>query len=148
MDYVAKFFDLLEIKPQERFKLKSTDNNKMYNFIYYFSDRLSLRYINNVGDDFKSDLYIEDILNGNLQIVKIPKISEEEKTAIKYFLLAGYKYMAKDKNGKVYAYKTKPIKAPISHWDCCDNNLSSYCKVDIPISFLSWEDTEPYYIGE
>ena len=146
MDYVAKFFDLLEIKPQERFKLKSTDNNKMYSFIYYFSDRLSLHYINNVGDDFKSDHDIEDILNGNLQIVKIPKISEEEEIAIKYFLLAGYKYMAKDRDGKVYAYKTKPIKSPINLWNCGDDNELSL--VEIPINFLSWEDSEPYYIGE
>lgn len=55
----------------------------------------------------------------------------------------GFKWIAKNKNGEVYAYETRPVRFDSKSW--CG---SQTVKIDIPILFLSWEDNEPYYLGD
>lgn len=55
----------------------------------------------------------------------------------------GFKWIAKNKNGEVYAYETRPVRFDSEMW--CG---SQTVKIDIPILFLSWEDNEPYYLGD
>ena len=86
---------------------------------------------------------LSDILLGNVEIVKIPKMTKEERIAIDYARICGYKWLAKDKQGGVYAYFDKPSKKS-TVWETTN---SAMLVVGVPISFLSWEDDEPYYIG-
>lgn len=64
--------------------------------------------------------------------------------------------MAKDESKKVFAFKNKPIKVdPQSNDDIFgvgmwfdEDNRSDGLPIGIPISFLSWEDEEPYHIRD
>ena len=135
-----KIFDILGVEPDEEFKV--SDNN----FKYSFDHKLGLEFYD--GSEWhkveNADMY-RQIINGYSRIIKIPKPTEEDKIVIAYAKLCGYKYIAKDKSGAVHAYERKPTKrAECPEWD----NDGSYSTLYHDVSFLSWEDEEPYYIGE
>ena len=88
------------------------------------------------------------IFNGYSHIIKIPKPTEEDKIVIAYAKLCGCKYIAKDSDGSIYAYKDRPDKGETC-WHQVNHDAQFAVVVLIcDISFLSWEDEEPYYIGE
>lgn len=135
-----KIFDILGVEPDEEFKV--SDNN----FKYSFDHKLGLEFYN--GSEWhkveNADMY-RQIMNGYSRIIKIPKPTEEDKIVIAYAKLCGFKYIAKDASGAVHAFRTKPTRrAECPEWD----NDGSYSTLYHNVSFLSWEDEEPYYIGE
>ena len=143
MDYREKIFDMLDIKPNEVFKIKQHCGE------YRLTEDLMLEY--NFGEEdkenwmpfsLKNDLRF--LLNGKYTIVKLSKLTEEEQLAIKYARAGGFKYLVKDKFGFVAAYETKPIRGG-SHW-FKENSKVRAVEIALPISFIKWED-EPYYIG-
>lgn len=134
-----KIFDILGVEPDEEFKV--SDNN----FKYSFDHKLGLEFYD--GSEWhkveNANMY-RNIINGYSHIIKIPKPTEEDKIVIAYAKLCGHLYLAKDVSGAVYAYKTKPTRrAECPEWD----SGGSYFHVYHDVSFLSWEDEEPYYIG-
>ena len=135
-----KIFDILGVEPDEEFKV--SDNN----FKYRFDHNLGLEFYD--GSEWhkveNADMY-RKIITGETKIIKIPKPTEEDKIVIAYAKLCGYKYIAKDASGAVHAFRTKPTRrAECPEWD----NYGSYSTLYHDVSFLSWEDEEPYYIGE
>lgn len=117
------------------------------------------------GDDIGGDcFYVEDDKaleaikkmfaleeDNSLDVIcKKPIPTEMEQLAIDYALACGYHWLAKDKDGSVYTYKKKPYKdTSIEAWgDSANDYTNNIFEIELPISFLSWEDDEPYYIGD
>lgn len=141
--FVNEIFKMLGVEPNEVFKIKED----VENYQYRITEDLNVETLE--GNNWVGCSYIiRHILVGLVTIVKIPKITEEEQLAINYALACGHHWLAKDSDGTIYAYTEKPQKESISGvWDNNDNG-NSMVKIGLPISFLSWEDEEPYYIGD
>lgn len=141
-DRINKVFEILGVKPYECFNLSG--NNSLYYIDYELN--LHCRTFNSEYklNDHRSNDVIVDILRGKKVIVFCP--TKEEQLAIDYAKTCGYKWLAKDNNNAIYAYKEKPKKKSNSRmWD---DNGNGILEIELPISFLSWEDEEPYYIGD
>lgn len=141
MDYSEKIFKILGIEPDEEFKIKEIPN-----CLYKINKKLNVKVATTDHNDFwlRAIDVLPALLNGTYTIEKIVKpITEEEKLAVTYAKTCGYKWIAKDKDGTVFAYTHKPEKKKI-FW--CNGNDSM--NINIPVNFLSWKDNEPYYIGD
>ena len=61
-----------------------------------------------------------------------------------------YKYIARDKNGDLYLYSSKPCKRnrPSQKWDA--NESDKICRVPFTkhFDFVQWHDLEPYCIKD
>lgn len=138
MDYVNKIFELLGVQPKEEFYLigKPAEND----INYYLDSSLNVYGWYDDGKAYKSNISIQDILINKVKIIKNKKPSKAEQIAIEYAKACGCKWMAKDQNGDIYAYKHKPEKLE----DMWKDEISKfYLKIEISMSFLSWMDTEP-----
>lgn len=144
IDYSKEIFKLLGISPNEIFKVKSPNEVD-----YKINEGLGILFLNEKGNWEGSQLSLVDFLKGNVTIYKKPIPAKMEQLAIDYALACGYHWFAKDKNESVYAYKEKPIKSDGNGaWDYDNGNSDCMLEIGLPISFLSWEDDEPYYIGD
>lgn len=144
-DRINKVFEILGVEPNEIFKIKGQQNRKAE---YYFDNNLELRCIL-LGDDFKldgeeSNKMVIDLLRGDLIVQTIIASTKDEWLAINYALACGCHWFAKDQDGAIYAYTEKP-KKELAEW-CCTKG--DFLEIKLSISFLSWEDDEPYYIGD
>ena len=70
------------------------------------------------------------------------KLTEDEKVILRN-LPKEYKWIARDKNGCLYAYASKPKKGIIM-WES-DGSMIPF---DHLFQFIKWEDEEPYSIEE
>ena len=93
----------------------------------------------------------------NFEHISEKEMTENDKIAIAYARACGFKWLAVDKNGDCAAYVTKPRKPTetacgVPSWEEIDCWVTSenpfYQYLLIKISFLSWEDEEPFYIGD
>lgn len=145
-DYTKQIFDMLGVEPEEEFKIKGKNNALPY--LYKLSEKLET-YSYDADEDRWRRLYtseiLKDVLNGTYKIVKIPRPTAEEQLAIDYARACGMKWIAKNKNKTVYMFTLKPSKET-SYWKP-DVDDVLYQPTYIPISFLSWTDEEPFYIG-
>ena len=140
-DYVKQIFELLGVKPGHIFKLK-----EMPNYSYKLTNNLKLYVRSDADKKWFIDLGSRTlfmILKGVFNIVKKIDLTPEEQLAIDYARACGMKWIAKNKNNTVFAFEGKPIKG-VEYWILTNAKIAS---IDIPISFLSWED-EPFYIGD
>ena len=74
---------------------------------------------------------------------KQPKLTEDEKVILRN-LPKKYKWIARDKNGCLYAYASKPKKGIIM-WESDGLPMIPF---DHLFQFIKWEDEEPYSIEE
>lgn len=144
IDHTEDVFKLLGVSPNEVFKVKNLSNGG-----YKITQDLMVYANVDKGRWVKSVYTIADFLNGTLKIYKKPIPTEIEQIAINYALAYGCHWIAKDSDGVIYAYKRKPHKSSYSDmWDDDVNDDKLMVEIKLPISFLSWEDEEPYYIGD
>ena len=140
MNYSKEIFKMLDVKPNKVFKIKEIPN-----CLYTIEENLNVK----VAEEETKDIWMRALdclpalLNGTYTIEKIKKPTAAEKIAIDYAKLCGLEWLAKDKNGKVYAYDLKPEKLKTA-WESHGHSLL----IQFPIDFLSWQDEEPYYIKE
>lgn len=141
---IQKFFKIMGIKPYECFNLRGDSS------LYYIDYGLNL-HRRTLNDEYKlnkqrSNDIIVDILREKKTIVFIH--AKEDQIAIDYALACGYSWIAKNKDGTIYAYKEKPQKSDNTClWGYDNSYRDGELKIGLPISFLSWDDEEPYYIG-
>ena len=64
---------------------------------------------------------------------------------IDYCKLCGYKYICQDANGQIWAYKEKPEKRSFM-WTDNDYVDDDPLEIKYNLSFLSWDDEEPWLI--
>ena len=99
----------------------------------------------------KSHLNINDVAGKN--IIKLPK--KKEFTDDELFILKNvdkrYKWIAKDKNGLICTFVSKPIKTE-RFWSDGWSNGSSYASLEAIknslFNSINWEDEEPVYIDD
>ena len=77
------------------------------------------------------------------EYIEQPKISKRDRTFLDY--LKDYKYMARDKNGDLYAYTSVPIRTNTCWRDATCKNL---CSLDICFPMVKWSDAEPWKIDD
>ena len=72
------------------------------------------------------------------------KLTEDEKAILKVLLKEKYKWIARDKNGCLYVYASKPEKV-ITIWEGSAFPMMPFNHL---FQFIKWEDDEPYSIEE
>lgn len=139
-DRINKVFKILGVKPYECFNL-SGDNS-----LYYIDHGLNLhcRALNGEYklNDHESNDMIVDILREKETIVFYP--TKEELLALDYARALGCKWIAKDRENLIYAFTEKPHKMT-TVWNV---GKGKHYVINIPISFIHWDDEEPCYIGD
>lgn len=147
--YTKQIFDLLGVEPGKEFRLwyyNSDMNKRTFAETFMLTANLDLCYFDT---KIKCDGYphLHGILNNTFKIIKIFHPTTEEQLAIDYARACGMKWLAKDKNKTVAAFKEKPKKGA-GQWLNTSNDFDDWIELYLPISFLSWEDEEPFYIGD
>lgn len=138
-DRINKVFEILGVKPNECFEIKGCT------LLYRIDDNLKLHYSEQRNEDVErnsSNGIIIDILRGKKIIIPTP--TEKEQLAIDYARALGCKWIAKDKEDLFYAFTEKPHKMR-TVWNI---ENGEFYVINIPISFIHWDDEEPYYIGD
>lgn len=71
-------------------------------------------------------------------------ITKEEYGVLKYYHTTGYKWIARDENEELYAYKTKPIKLTCSWLNFnIRERFDTVCDDDHLFQYIKWDDEEP-----
>ena len=140
MDYIKQIFEMLGVEPYETFKIQGMKET------FVIDNDLNLLLTDERGH-FAYYLSISEILRGEYKIIKRIKPTAEEQLAIDYARACGCKWIAKDKNKTVAAFKEKPQKGE-NGWINTTNNLDDWIELYLPISFIHWEDEEPFFIGD
>ena len=149
MAFVEDIFKLLGIKRKEVFKIYNLatpevlDNGK----VYRLKEDMVVEYMDGITNDkWSRDLTIlPRILAGKVVIKKIIMPTKNEQLAIDYAKACGCNWLVKSTNGNVAGFRIKPTRGKGCWYVTC-SEPSPCINIDIPISFLSWDD-EPYYIG-
>ena len=142
---IDKVFDILGVEPFEEFFIADEE----YAGVKYYIDYDLKIYAMPSDSDFgmeeeRSDIIILDILKNKLKIQRIYKPTKKEQLAIDYARAIGCKWIAKDKEGWISGFTEKPHKT-IEIWNTKNGEIYP---INIPISFIHWDDEEPYYIGD
>lgn len=78
-----------------------------------------------------------------------PPLTDDQREQLKALWTLGYRWLAKDKYGSVYAYEAKPYEKSRDAWLCLGDLYLCYTK---PTKYLeplvSWSDPEPFDIGK
>lgn len=146
MELKEQIFKLLNIKPNEEFKINSPFFEKDEKLrTYKLKENMVVEYKDSYGRWNPDWTVLPKLLNGEAFIQKIIVPTKEEQIVIDYAKLLGHKWLAKDKNGEICGYSEKPTKLYCT-WAPNEGDYS-YLEYE-NISFLSFEDKEPYYIGD
>lgn len=83
------------------------------------------------------------------EYIEKPVISKKDRAFLEY-LREDYKFVARNEDGKLFAYSSKPYKDKnFKCWcvyDCINNRLILNYNVDFPM--IKWEDSEPWKIED
>lgn len=96
-----------------------------------------------------SELLKDDNLNLIWERKEKPKVTDREVEILKALKVLGYVWLARDKNGELYAFFNEPTKS-FSVWDD-DNEEERYyfpIKEKDLFNFIKWEDEEPTSIDD
>lgn len=144
-DVTEKVFKALGIKPNEKFKIKEDNSGDSY----YLDENLSGYCVESDNSllPFNAD-FLQDILRGKIEIVKLPKEpTKEDKIIIDYARLFGYNWIAVDGDGEIIVSEYELQRSGgKTHWTP-KGTFKNFDYLGGKLSFLSWED-EPYYIGK
>ena len=136
------------------FGVEEGEEFKIYGYeAIYFIENGYLYFIGDYGEQ-KSYLNVNEVVGKN--IIKLPK--KKEFTDNELFILKNidkkYKWIAKDKNGLICTFVSKPIKTEklwSDGWSNSNNGASFASLEAIKNSLfteIKWEDEEPIYIDE
>ena len=81
------------------------------------------------------------------EYVELPVISKSDRTFLDY-IRDEDKYIARDENGKLFTYTSKPCKMEsFSNW--INTNLDGlYLKCNVDFPMIKWSDEEPWMIED
>ena len=142
-DNIKKVFDIIGIQPNEPFFFKyGIDKNS-----YYISENLKIK---SCKDESISEKYtIRDLLINPYSIETKNSIKAKIETIFKFWVeIYGFDYLAKDKNGEIYAFTEKPRKDkwewfPLDVAEEIDDDFIPQYLIDHISKLVSWEDDEP-----
>lgn len=146
-DNIKKVFDMIGIQPNEPFFFKyGTDKNS-----YYISEGLHIYSCknNNISEKYT----IRDIIINSSTIETKNSIRAKIETIFKFLVeIYNFYYLAKDENGKIYAYTTEPYKEGDEWIPDSDSFFTSkeieykfipQYLIDYISKLVSWEDNVP-----
>ena len=127
---------LLGVEEGEEFKIEG------YEYTYI----IKKQFLYILNEDIYSHLEVNDLVNK--EIIRLPKKKQFSQDTLNFFKCIDKKFewIAKDKNGDIFAFKGKPRKDK-NVWlgdncNCIDEiNQSLFDKI-------YWEDEEPIYIDD
>ena len=134
---------LLGVEEGEEFKIYG------YEAIYFIQNGY-LYFIGDYGEQ-KSYLNINEVVGKN--IIKLQKKKEftDNELCILRNIDKKYKWVAKDKDGLIFTFVSKPIKTE-KLWSDSWSNGDSYASLgaikNSLFTEIKWEDEEPIYIDE
>ena len=130
---------MLGVEEGEEFKIYG------YEAIYFIQNGY-LYFIGDYGEQ-KSYLNINEVVGKN--IIKLPKKKQFSQDTLNFFKCIDkrWRYIAKDKNGTISAFGSKPTKKErcwlnYEGFDCLDVFKDSL------FTEIKWEDEEPIYIDD
>lgn len=148
-DITKQIFKFLKIEPEEVFRIKDNKNYFKLNNDLQLLYTPTKKYVDKQMWELCGPyLTLSNLLNGTVKILKITEPNDTDLIAINYLKACGCNWMAQDENGEIFGYVEKPIKD--SHiWNVSHStDLENIIQIELPISFLSWYDEEPYHIGD
>lgn len=81
------------------------------------------------------------------EYIEKPVISKRDRTFLDY-IKNNFVYIARNENGKLFAYEVQPRKEK-TYWKCtCGNCLLLNRQLNIDFPMVKWEDTEPWLIED
>lgn len=79
--------------------------------------------------------------------IEKPVISKRDSVILDYFK-SNLKYIARNEDGKLFAYEAQPRKGK-TYWKCtCGNCLLLNRQLNIDFPMIKWEDSEPWLIDD
>ena len=136
-DYKEQVLSMMNLKVNTPFTLRDNKCNQVLPGKYFINDSMEV-IEENTNLFFIS---IKHLITGDFSVIK--DLTEKEKIAIEYAKACGCNWIAEDKCGIIWAYRSKPKKTGVL-WMQDDDNIC--IKICLPISFIHWEDEEPYKI--
>ena len=139
---------LFGVEEGEEFKLVSDNSESKYIIV----DNILNLVIDN-RKPYVSELTINDINAYKLKIIKLPKKKQFSQDTLNFFKMIDkkYKWIAKDKDGLICTFVSKPIKTE-KLWSDGWSNGDSYASLEAIknslFNSIQWEDEEPIYIDE
>ena len=129
------------------FGVEEGEEFKIYGYeAIYFIQNGYLYFIGDYGEQ-KSYLNINEVVGKN--IIKLPKKKQFSQETLNFFKCIDkrWRYIAKDKNGTISAFGSKPTKKErcwlnYEGFDCLDVFKDSL------FDKIKWEDEEPVYIDD
>lgn len=95
---------------------------------------------------------LSEILPNSSLVIKIYTVPQKEKEILRALYILGYSYIARDRDGSLCTYKTKPYKDKIGWaWEYDDVHfihLGEFPNISyqIDFQFIKWEDEKPFDI--
>ena len=139
---------LFGVEEGEEFKLVSDNSESKYIIV----DNILNLVIDN-RKPYVSELTINDINAYKLKIIKLPKKKQFSQDTLNFFKMIDkkYKWIAKDKDGLICTFVSKPIKTE-KLWSDGWSNGDSYASLEAIknslFNSIQWEDEEPVYIDD
>lgn len=96
------------------------------------------------------DCINERIKWANSEYIEIPKVSPKDKLFLEY-LSSKYKWMARDKNGDLCVFNSKPIKMDCKWKAIKKDTFISYLLLrdfNVSFSMVKWENETPWLIDD
>ena len=129
------------------FGVEEGEEFKIYGYeAIYFIQNGYLYFIGDYGEQ-KSYLNINEVVGKN--IIKLPKKKQFSQDTLNFFKCIDkrWRYIAKDKNGTISAFGSKPTKKErcwlnYEGFDCLDVFKDSL------FTEINWEDEEPIFIDD
>ena len=164
-DKLQKVFQTLSVQPNKLFRIEIVhpeNHGSLAKAIrgkaFSIDERLNIHSVNDLllnpyPLSYSKELLIELLINPDFIIKPIIIPTKEDYVALSYFKLAGYKYIAMDEDGAIWAFKHKPKKIG-GVWGLTNPPPSNEQKglvqtrCETPISFLTLEDLEPYPLDD
>ena len=100
-----------------------------------------------LNEDIYSHLEVNDLVNK--EIIKLPKKKQFSQDTLNFFKCIDkkYKWIAKDKNGLICTFVSKPTKTEILWNDNWSDVILEAIKNSL-FTEIKWEDEEPIYIDD
>lgn len=95
-----------------------------------------------------SRISCDGIVHINFVAIK-PELTDFEKEYLRLAHKAGYRYIARDKDGDVFVYIREPVKIDYDTWECGGKScVVSWFVSKRSLRFVKWENERPYNIKE
>lgn len=138
---VLKFNVTREIKPSTVSEVVDVDGAK---FEVYRGERCFITTQSYTMEDLEeiANIWAE---NNHEEYIEKPKISRSDRTFLDY-IPDDYKYMTRDEDGMLFAYKERPRKR--SEIWICGSELFEIYKAKVRFPMVKWENKEPWLIED